>query len=204
MSKINVDPHDSNLETNSLNESMDLTSPPHKDTDTDSEQFNANKRKRKHAYIESSNENTEADTATAATETHNSETSNSEDTDIPSNDKKKQKFKCQQCGIVETSLHHLNVHYRNDHDPVRCKDCGKPFNTLSGLHKHSYTHQNRPYKCDKCRKAFPFFSQLKSHQVSHTDKLEYTCDAKDCGKQFKRKNEYERHLYLGLLMYMTK
>ena len=92
--------------------------------------------------------NTEADTATGAVETRSTGTSNSEDVDADttSNDKKKQKFKCPQCGIVESSLHHLNVHYGNDHDPVRCNVCGKPFNTPSGLHKHSYTHQNKPYK----------------------------------------------------------
>ena len=88
----------------------------------------------------------------------------------------------------------MNKHYRKDHEPIRCKDCGKLFNMPSGLHKHSYIHLNHPYSCDQCRKTFPFFSQLKSHKVSHTDMVEYTCDVKDCGKEFKRKNEYEQNL----------
>ena len=199
----NEDSHDIAGETDPSNKLESPKQPP-KDvkTDTETDQINANKRqsqlKCKRACIKSNFDETDVETAKvdAIDESRSTTTSNSDDTDrdTTSGNSKKRKFKCPQCKVVEYSLQHLNKSFRKDHDPVRCPTCGKPFNTPSGLHKHSYIHQNKPYKCDKCTRAFPFYSHLKSHQISHIDQMEYTCSAENCGKQFKCKNKYERHL----------
>ena len=175
------------------------------DPEQETDQINANKKqirvKHKRARIDSNDEDTDTEPPKKKANQGNcsarSTASTSDDTepDMTSDTtKKRRKFKCPQCTTVEYSIHDLNEHFRQEHDPVRCPTCGKPFNTPSGLHKHSYIHQNRPYKCDKCNKAFPFYSQLKSHQVSHLDQTEYTCSVANCGKHFKRKNEYDRHM----------
>ena len=105
----------------------------------------------------------------------------------------KRKFTCIQCKVVKYSLQELNHHFRSTHQPLICQDCNKSFATPSGLHKHSYVHQATPFKCDKCEKSYPFQSQLSSHLLTHTNVLEYHCNHDGCGKDFKRKNEYEKH-----------
>ena len=107
--------------------------------------------------------------------------------------KYKRKFTCIQCKVVKYSLQELNHHFRSTHQPLICQDCNKSFATPSGLHKHSYMHQATPFKCDKCEKSYPFQSQLSSHLLTHTNVLEYHCNHDGCGKNFKRKNEYEKH-----------
>ena len=107
--------------------------------------------------------------------------------------KYKRKFTCIQCKVVKYSLQELNHHFRSTHQPLTCQDCNKSFATPSGLHKHSYVHQATPFKCDKCEKSYPFQSQLSSHLLTHTNVLEYHCNHDGCGKDFKRKNEYEKH-----------
>ena len=56
-----------------------------------------------------------------------------------------------------------------------------------------YTHKDKPFQCNKCDKSYPFQLQLASHQITHTDKLEFFCTHTGCGKEFKRKNEYDKH-----------
>ena len=107
--------------------------------------------------------------------------------------KYKRKFKCIQCKVVKYSLQELNHHFRSTHKPLNCQDCNKSFATPSSLHKHRYVHQATPFKCDKCEKRYPFQSQLSSHLLIHTNVLEYHCNHDGCGKDFKRKNEYEKH-----------
>ena len=103
------------------------------------------------------------------------------------------KFKCSSCTVVKLSLQILNHHFRSSHRPVSCNICRKSFSTPCGLHKHMYTHKDKPFQCNKCDKSYPFQSQLVSHQITHTNKLEFCCNHTGCGKEFKRKNEYEKH-----------
>ena len=80
------------------------------------------------------------------------------------------------------------------HPPVKCGSCTKTFATPSGLHKHKYVHQDKLFKCRDCDKSYPFLSQLQSHELTHLDTSEFVCDHKGCGKTFKHKNEYDRHV----------
>ena len=197
---------DQSVKSSPMNKT-DTRESPRKESDPENEtdQINANKKqkrvKHKRARIDSNDEDTDTEPpkkkAKQVTHSTRSTASTSDDTEpdmTSGNTKKRCKFKCPQCNVVEFSIHDLNEHFRQEHDPVRCPTCGKPFNTPSGLHKHSYIHQNRPYKCDKCNKSYPFYSQLKSHQVSHIDQTEYTCSVENCGKHFKQKNEYDHHM----------
>ena len=103
------------------------------------------------------------------------------------------KFKCSSCTVVKLSLQELNHHFRSSHRPVSCNICRKSFSTPCGLHKHMYIHKDKPFQCNECDKSYPFQSQLVSHQITHTNKLEFCCNHTGCGKEFKRKNEYEKH-----------
>ena len=107
---------------------------------------------------------------------------------------KGRKFKCPKCKQVNYSVQELNAHYRESHSPVKCGSCTKTFATPSGLHKHKYVHQEKRFKCKDCDKTYPFLSQLESHEITHLNVTDFVCDHKGCGKTFKRKNEYDRHV----------
>ena len=107
---------------------------------------------------------------------------------------KSRKFKCPKCKQVTYSVQELNAHYRETHSPVKCGSCTKTFATPSGLHKHKYVHQERRFKCKDCDKTYPFLSQLESHEITHLNTTDFVCDHKGCGKTFKCKNEYDRHV----------
>ena len=107
---------------------------------------------------------------------------------------KSRKFKCPKCKQVTYSVQELNAHYRESHSPVKCGSCTKTFATPSGLHKHKYVHQEKRFKCKDCDKTYPFLSQLESHEITHLNVTDFVCDHKGCGKTFKRKNEYDRHV----------
>ena len=107
---------------------------------------------------------------------------------------KTRKFKCPNCKQITISVQELNAHYRETHSPVKCGSCTKTFATPSGLHKHKYVHQEKLFKCKDCDKKYPFLSQLQSHELTHLDTSDFVCDHKGCGKTFKRKNEFDRHV----------
>ena len=77
---------------------------------------------------------------------------------------------------------------------MKCGSCTKTFAIPSGLHKHKYVHQEKRFKCKDCDKTYPFLSQLESHEITHLNTTDFVCDHKGCGKTFKRKNEYDRHV----------
>ena len=85
------------------------------------------------------------------------------------------KFYCTGCDQVEPSLADLNKHFRNTHPRVRCRTCGRPFDTPSSLRKHNYIRTTMQHACDKCNKAYTFVSQLASHKISHRTHGTHQC-----------------------------
>lgn len=49
-----------------------------------------------------------------------------------------------------------------------CTQCGKSFNNVTALRKHTLTHsEERPYSCDTCGKKFRDNSNYKKHVQRH-------------------------------------
>ena len=153
------------------------------------------KRKRIHSSDDNSNAETESSNRQKKRKVntdHKTASTTTSQNDISVT--KRRKFKCPKCSEIKYSVHELNAHYRERHSPVKCGSCTKTFATPSGLHKHKYVHQVKLFKCGDCDKSYHFLSQLQSHELTHLDTSKFVCDHKNCGKTFKRKNEYERHV----------
>ncbi|RWS18239.1 hypothetical protein B4U80_14655 [Leptotrombidium deliense] len=58
----------------------------------------------------------------------------------------------------------------------KCADCGKQFEKMSSLRKHSACHNER-VNCDQCSKSFSKLDNLKRHKETHTQKLKCRAQA---------------------------
>ncbi|RMC04570.1 hypothetical protein DUI87_18816 [Hirundo rustica rustica] len=76
--------------------------------------------------------------------------------------------------------------------PYECPECGKRFQTSSGLLVHERIHrEERPFRCPVCRKGFKHNSALITHGRIHTGERPYECP--QCGKSFSRSSHLTRH-----------
>ncbi|XP_055603899.1 transcription factor grauzone-like [Uranotaenia lowii] len=121
-------------------------------------------------------------------------------------------------------LEHIEVHLNPNH--FGCDVCSKSFSSMSYLRLHKKeVHEvavNRPFKCDQCPKTFVQKGQLSSHlsrhkmhQCSicdkfltgkgsllvhmakmHSEEGRMICDT--CGKEFKFKPSFDRHVRMHL------
>ena len=110
--------------------------------------------------------------------------------------KKKSKVKgktygCPECTTRHDSVSALNLHYKDNHEPVKCTECDQVFNTPSTLRRHKYTHQDLKFKCMECKKGFPFESDLKIHAIKHESVKKHAC--KDCEKTFFQHSDLLKH-----------
>ena len=80
------------------------------------------------------------------------------------------------------------IHYSR----VRCRTCGKPFDTPSSLRKHNYTHSTKQHACDKCSKTYAFASQLASHKISHRNYGTHQCI--HCKTYCRNQSDLVKHL----------
>ena len=103
-------------------------------------------------------------------------------------------FKCSFCNVVKSSIHNLNAHHRQRHQPQMCGICGRTFTLLVSLTRHMYDHNEKRYNCEKCEQSFHFESELESHKIVHKSNPSYQCMNKNCGKCFMRKWDLTLHL----------
>ncbi|CAG2104612.1 unnamed protein product [Medioppia subpectinata] len=102
---------------------------------------------------------------------------------------------CQYMGPNLSS--HKLVH--NSVRPHACHwpQCGKRFNTKSGLKIHTNRHNNiKPFACDlpDCGQRFVTKPQLNLHTNKHNNVRPFGCDWPECGKRFTTKDVLKYHM----------
>ena len=113
----------------------------------------------------------------------------------------KKKYECAICGFATDRLfnfkRHINVH--NDNATAKqkkfvCTHCGKQFETISGLTRHSRKihTQTTKYKCEFCKKLFNEKSHFQGHVSSHINHKAYTCSS--CSLAFQYRPNLQRHM----------
>ncbi|CAF1200013.1 unnamed protein product [Rotaria sp. Silwood1] len=74
-----------------------------------------------------------------------------------------------------------------------CGDCGKSFQTSSGLKQHRNIHSSiKPWKCEFCTKSYTQFSNLCRHKRSHAN-VKTQIECKDCGQGFQSHIALNKH-----------
>ncbi|CAF3090043.1 unnamed protein product [Rotaria sp. Silwood2] len=74
-----------------------------------------------------------------------------------------------------------------------CNDCGKGFQTSSGLKQHRNIHSSiKPWKCEFCTKSYTQFSNLCRHKRSHAN-VKTQIECKDCGQGFQSHIALNKH-----------
>ncbi|CAF0989897.1 unnamed protein product [Adineta ricciae] len=74
-----------------------------------------------------------------------------------------------------------------------CNDCGKGFQTSSGLKQHRNIHSSvKPWKCEFCTKSYTQFSNLCRHKRSHAN-VKAQIECKDCRQAFQSPVALNKH-----------
>ena len=106
-------------------------------------------------------------------------------------------YYCSTCddNIPYKGLQALNIHHRENHNPVQCGVCSKWCSTPESLRRHSYDHYNKTEICTVCGETFHFKSELKSHLIIHDEREGiHQCMKGGCGKRYMRKGELVAHV----------
>ena len=77
----------------------------------------------------------------------------------------KRTFKCSECKVIETSIHKLNEHHRQMHNPQMCRICNCTFALVSSLSWHMYDHDEKKFHCNQCDYSSHFESELEMHKI---------------------------------------
>ena len=85
----------------------------------------------------------------------------------------------------------LNVHYKDNHEPVKCPECDQVFSTPSTLCRHKYSHQEHKFHCSVCNKGCPFESDRNIHAIKHETEKKHSCQ--DCKKSFFQHSDLLKH-----------
>ena len=104
---------------------------------------------------------------------------------------------CDQCGLVFSSDHFLQlhkdiIHHHSDCFEVSCKICNNKFQDLETYRNHvRENHTDRRYLCDECPKTFKMKGSLMVHRRMYHDGSPSTCQT--CKKKFPSHTRMEFH-----------
>lgn len=109
-------------------------------------------------------------------------------------DKKKETFKCNDCGknffAKKKLIKHLVSHTASR--AYSCNVCYKTFKHKYDVTAHKRSHEKPSFQCDICSKMFLHKSHLTFHRRKHLeDCMEY---CKECNKGFVSRGAYRRHV----------
>ena len=94
----------------------------------------------------------------------------------PVHKKRKRSYLCKPCEMKFSNMTDYNKHYREQHKPVECEECGLSINTPSSLKCHAYVHKDLKYACPHCNKKFPFSSDRDIHAIKHETTKKFNCE----------------------------
>lgn len=103
---------------------------------------------------------------------------------------KKEKMKCNICGLVVSSMDSLKIHtlLHTGEFAYRCCVCGENFSSLSSRQHHMDIHVSaQRFKCNPCGERFTSRAELAKHQLTH----EIKCAL--CGEVFPNKTSRTCH-----------
>ncbi|CAL1536301.1 unnamed protein product [Lymnaea stagnalis] len=103
---------------------------------------------------------------------------------------KKERMKCNVCGLVVSSMDSLKIHtmLHTGECAYRCCVCGDNFSSLSSRQHHMDTHVSaKRFKCYPCGQRFISRGELAKHQLTH----EIKCAL--CGETFPNKTSRTCH-----------
>jgi len=80
----------------------------------------------------------------------------------------------------------------------RCTLCNKDFVSPQPLQIHMANHtREKPFQCEQCDTSFAIAARLRRHvNEVHTKKITFTCEFRECGKVFTRKESLQKHSLL--------
>ncbi|CAL4065497.1 unnamed protein product [Meganyctiphanes norvegica] len=110
----------------------------------------------------------------------------------------KKAFNCEQCGKFCKDYRKYLAHKAFHDRTYKCQACNRSFALLANLKKHISLHPDAPDKvCDVCGAQFSLSEDLQNHfENQHKKDLlrMYAIKCVHCGKEYMRKQSYEKHI----------
>ncbi|XP_031626363.1 zinc finger protein 184-like [Contarinia nasturtii] len=103
-------------------------------------------------------------------------------------------FRCEICGMSESTKKSLSKHIALHDNQLKCVICGAILKHKANLVLHMRIHTDKHFfKCDKCEKTFVHKSSLRMHlQTTHTEIRNKQCS--ECPLKFKTTSQLNQHL----------
>ena len=99
---------------------------------------------------------------------------------------------CSVCGQRSGCKSDLEKHMINMHgaeSDFQCQGCGKFFDRLSKLVRHTEAVVHGSFPCEECEEIFPTKALLQEHRMVHAAEI-FTCE---CGKEYHEKKSFQHH-----------